>query len=33
MALQKWEDTRNWKQNHYIALCAEPALEEAMDLL
>jgi hypothetical protein len=32
MTLWKWQDTGNLKQKHYIALCAELALEEATDL-
>ena len=30
--LRKGEDTVNWNRKHYIALCGEPALVEAMDL-
>jgi hypothetical protein len=32
MTLRKREDTGNWKKKHWIALCAEFALEKAMDL-
>jgi hypothetical protein len=32
MALRKTECTGNGKRKHYIALCGEMALEEAMDL-
>jgi hypothetical protein len=30
--LRKWKDAGNWKRKHYIALCGELALEDAMDL-
>jgi hypothetical protein len=30
--LREREDTGNWKRKHYVALCGELVLEEAMDL-
>jgi hypothetical protein len=32
MTLRKCEDTGNRKRKHYIALCGELALEEAVDV-
>ena len=32
MALTETEDNGSWKRKHWIALCEELALEEAMDL-
>jgi len=32
MTLRKREDTGNWKRKHWITLCAEFALENAVDL-
>jgi len=32
ITLRKRKDTGNWKRKHYITLCGELALEEAMDL-
>jgi len=31
VTLRKIEVTGNWKRNHYITLCGELALEEAID--
>jgi hypothetical protein len=33
MTVRKQEDTENRKRKHYVALCEELSLEEAMDLL
>jgi hypothetical protein len=32
MSLRKREDIGNWKRKHWLTLCGELTLEEAMDL-